>query len=240
MATPRLSRRTLSDPYLVLEEYRNQLLSLLEKGDSETLLDLGCGSGTYTTLFAEQVGASHVVGVDVDPEALELAKKKGIEVLKADLSLPLPFADGEFKIVVSSQVIEHLHDSDSFASEIHRILAPDGYAVLATENLAAWHNVLSLMLGYQPFTENVSSVRRIGNPFAPDYGDTPSFDNLHVRVFAYRSYIEFFETHDFELCEIKCSGYPPVPYPLSNLFSRLDPRHARYMVAKVRRKRAKS
>lgn len=239
MATPQLSRRTLSDPYLVLKEYRRHLLNLLENGESDTILDLGCGSGTYTAMFAEHTGSRHIVGLDIDSDALRFAKKKGIEVLKADLDSPLPFPDGAFKTVVSSQVIEHLQNPDSYAREIHRVLAPDGYAVIATENLAAWHNVLSLFLGYQPFTENISAVRRIGNPFAPNYGRMPCFDNLHVRVFTYCSFLEFFEVHDFKLSEVKCSGYPPIPHPLSRIFSRLDPRHARYMIVKIRKRRSK-
>jgi len=200
------------------------------------LLDLGCGSGLYTSLFTAKLRSMDIVGVDIDPPALESAHDRGVEVVRANADLPLPFPDKTFSIVISSQVIEHLHHADLFADEVFRVLKDGGYAIIATENLASWHNVLALALGYQPFTENVSEIRRIGNPFAQNYGEAPRFDNLHVKVFTYKSFLEFLELHGFRVIKGRGIGYHPLPSVLSGFFSRLDPRHSRYIIAKVGRR----
>src|SRR6266545_1564047 len=60
-----------------------------------------------------------------------------------------------------------------------------GAAVVCTENLASWHNIGALALGYQPFSlTNVSDVRPIGNRFALHAGEAPEHDESwqHVQV----------------------------------------------------------
>ena len=79
----------------------------------------------------------------------------------------LPYDDESFDVVCSNQVIEHLARTDNFVSEILRVLRPGGYAVTSTENLASWHNIAALALGWQPFSlSNVSKVLGLGNPLA--------------------------------------------------------------------------
>lgn len=65
-------------------------------------------------------------------------------------------------------MIERLADTDVFVADLGRVLAPGGYAVVSTENLAGWHNVFALVLGWQPLSlTNVSETRLgLGNPAA--------------------------------------------------------------------------
>ena len=44
------------------------------------------------------------------------------------------------------------------------MLAPGGLACLSTNNLASWHNIVSLGLGYQPTPMHVSEKVVVGNP----------------------------------------------------------------------------
>jgi len=217
--------------------YCDLLVGMFEKGSTTSLLDLGCRTGDYTVLFADRTDAARVVGVDIDETALSEASKRGIETCKCDLNLRLPFANDSFDVVASTQVIEHLTDCDLHAAEILRVLAPDGYAIIATENLANWANIGSLALGLQPFTENVSNVRRIGNPFSPDYGTEGGLMQGHVHVFTVRCLVEFLELHGFEIEALECSGYPPLTGSLAKFLSRIDRWHSRYVIAKVRKKK---
>jgi len=212
----------------------------MEEGTQSLMIDLGCGNGDYTRIYAKACGAREALGVDIDDRSLKQANEKGIQTLKHDLNRPLPFSDNSVSAVVSTQIIEHLNDCDLFASEIFRIMRPRGFAVLATENLACWSNVGSLALGYQPHSENISKIRRIGNPFSGNYGQKPDFSNLHVHVFTYRSFLEFLRLHGFVVESVRCAGYPPIPQRFSGLISRLDPVHTRYITAKVRKPSASS
>jgi SAM-dependent methyltransferase len=52
----------------------------------------------------------------------------------ADLAAPLPFEDGRFDVVVSTEGIEHLENAFSFLRELRRVLRPGGRLVLTTPN----------------------------------------------------------------------------------------------------------
>src|SRR5208337_284277 len=47
---------------------------------------------------------------------------------------PLPFLNNAFNLVVCEQVIEHLHNTTYFLSELYRILKIGGSLLLSTEN----------------------------------------------------------------------------------------------------------
>ncbi len=57
-----------------------------------------------------------------------------MRVSKSDLNGPLPFESNHFDLIHANQVIEHLHDVDTFMSEIFRVLAPGGMVIISTEN----------------------------------------------------------------------------------------------------------
>lgn len=148
--------------------------------------------------------------------------------VRADLTRPLPFGSGVFDIVTSNQVIEHLYDTDNFVAEVFRVLRPGGTAVVSTENAASWHNVASLLLGWQSFSLTNISDRRagIGNPLALWRNDDPGDRGWqHVRILAYRGLKEPFEAHSFENVCVRGTGY----YPLPARFGRWDARHAAFI-----------
>jgi SAM-dependent methyltransferase len=75
-----------------------------------------------------------------------------------------------FDVIFSNQVIEHLDYPDNFVREAFRVLKTDGYVVVATENMASWHNIFALLLGYQDFSsQGPSREYRMGNPLSPYY-----------------------------------------------------------------------
>lgn len=215
----------------------DNIVMLLEHDSSAVLLDVGCDDGQLTMQLARAVGTSSVHGVEVVEERANLARSRGVDVSATDLSQGCPYDDGAFDVVCGNQVIEHLADTDRFVAEIFRVLRPGGYAIVSTENLASWHNVLALLFGWQPFSlTNVTSTRMgLGNPLAVhrhsdwEHGETWQ----HQRVFAYQGLREIFEAHAFEVEQILGAGY----YPLPSRVARIDSRHAAFLTVKVRRPR---
>jgi SAM-dependent methyltransferase len=199
------------------------------------LLDLGCDDGTRTIEFAAAARAGEVHGVEVVPDAADAARSRGIVVTEVDLNRSLPYGDGEFEVVVSNQVIEHLFDTDVFVSEIGRVLRRSGTAITSTENLASWHNVAALALGWQPFS--LSNVTRthlgLGNPLALHrHEDSSQPTWQHVKVFAYRGLKELFEGHGLEVDDVLGAGY----YPLPARVGLRDARHAAFLTLIARRR----
>ncbi|HQE50065.1 MAG TPA: class I SAM-dependent methyltransferase, partial [Fervidobacterium sp.] len=138
-------------------ENRRVILGLLERNDKARLIDLGCWNGSFTQKVAAKVGTQHTWGVEIDLEQGLNAEGKGVKVLRTDLNNTLPIENESFDVVLSNQVIEHISETDLLLKEMHRILREDGYAILSTPNLAAWHNIISLLVGLQPFSANVSN-----------------------------------------------------------------------------------
>ena len=96
------------------------VLRLLGDGPGR-LLDLGCGGGAPALAFAERGWT--VTGVDVSPAQLELARRRGVEVIEANAAA-LPFDDESFDAAVSMFTHTDVEDFAAVVGEIARVLRP--------------------------------------------------------------------------------------------------------------------
>ena len=172
---------------------------LLEPGHSDVFLDIGCYDGTKTRALADFVHAKQIYGLDFLAARLAQAQSRGIEVSVFDLNsdVPMPFPDRAFDFVFTGDVIEHIYSPDHLLEEIARMLRPGGYAVLTTPNLASWRSRLALMMGWQPFSSDVSVMYRVGNPYSPE-----GMPSGHIRVFAPRALRELPPKYGLQVEEI--------------------------------------
>lgn len=202
------------------------------------ILDLGCGDGAFTKKIALKLGCNDIVGIESHIEKAKKAEDLGIKVFISDLNQTFPFDDCSFDIVLSNFVIEHIFDVDKFVTEIKRVLKGGGCAIVGTENLASTHNFLALLLGMQPFPMSIaiSSKFRIGNRLqAKNMQPFDSDESPHIRVFAYEGLKDIFRVYSFRIEKVYGAGYPPFLGIISNLFAKIDPRHAAFNLIKVRR-----
>ena len=79
------------------------------------ILDVGCGNNKY----------ADAIGLDNNP-------RTAADVIHDLGSLPYPFADNEFDLVVSNHVVEHVPDVMAFVSELYRITKNGGHIRLLT------------------------------------------------------------------------------------------------------------
>ncbi|RMF83834.1 MAG: class I SAM-dependent methyltransferase [Nitrospinota bacterium] len=100
------------------------------------VLDLGCGAGHGITLLAQK--ARMAVGMDKDLSGLLFARQQAGSALPlsfvAASGYDLPFAEHSFDLVLSFQVLEHLHHPQTYLQAIKRILTPTGMAIFTTPN----------------------------------------------------------------------------------------------------------
>ncbi|MGI6443876.1 MAG: class I SAM-dependent methyltransferase [Candidatus Dojkabacteria bacterium] len=217
------------------EKNMENIVNLLEVDKTAKLLDLGCDDGVITKKFAEKIETQSVFGYEIIPEAAKKAEKKGVKVTLGDLNGNLKYQDNFFDVIVSNQVIEHLNNTDQYLCEVYRILKPGGYAVISTENLASWHNIFALLLGYMPFSLTNVSVKTgaVGNKLAPHSGEDFWSESSwqHQRVFTTKGLIHLFELFDFQVEKVLGAGY----YPFGNIFSSVDPYHSAFITFKLRK-----
>jgi len=212
------------------EENRRAILATLDRQPGATVLDLGCGDGAFTVRVGERVGAGRLLGVELIEEAAAVARSRGIDVESAELGERLPWDDASIDVVHSNQVIEHLAFTDHFLREIRRVLRPGGQAVVSTNNLASWHNVVSLALGWQPTPCHVSDEIIVGNPAGMMEGATGARGQMHLRIFTSRALAELARFHGLEVQVERTAGYYPLPPLLARLATRLDRRHGAFLV----------
>ena len=96
------------------------------------LLDGGCGPGTMTIELAEIVAPAEVVGIDIEPSQIELARttaaERGVSNVRYEVAdlYSLPFPDESFDAVLLHGVLEHLSDPVRGLREVLRVLKRGG------------------------------------------------------------------------------------------------------------------
>src|SRR5579859_367463 len=93
--------------------FREKLLALAGLQEGESVLDVGCGTGTLALLAKERVGSAVVTGIDASPQMVARAKRKAaragaaVEFLEASADA-LPFPEARFDLVLSTLMLHHL------------------------------------------------------------------------------------------------------------------------------------
>ena len=113
-----------------------QFLDMVSKavGSSSDILEIGAGPTNKKTAFLATFG--RVTGLDVDP--VVKTNEYCHEAFVYD-GIHMPFNDGSFDIAIADFVLEHVEHPAKLASEIYRVLRPEGRFIFRTPNL--WHYV---------------------------------------------------------------------------------------------------
>jgi SAM-dependent methyltransferase len=123
-------------------------------GSSAHALDLGCGAGLLTA----ELAADSLTAADVSPAALARAGRRlpGATLAELHPDAPLPFADGEFDLVLCAETIEHVRDVQLLLSEARRVLRPGGRIAVTTPAHGRLTGLAILIRGFEPWFEPLS------------------------------------------------------------------------------------
>lgn len=213
------------------EANRRAILYALPDGCGGDVLDLGTHDGQFTARVAARTRADHVHGIEFIAVHAQMARARGIQVVEADLEEGLPFDSAEFDVITANQVIEHLRNTDLFLSEIRRVLRPGGLACISTNNLSSWHNVIALVLGFQPNPMHVSDEIIVGSPINPEHGLAHEDEGrVHVRLYTGRALSEHAGHHGLQTVSMRTVGYYPLPPKLASFATRVDGLHGAFLV----------
>lgn len=126
----RVRRKKAKKILAVLEDYLKK--NFLRKA---ICLDIGCSIGATGDIIGPEV--KKFIGVDIDKEAIKLAKKNNhLANVKFELgnATNLKFHDNAFDIIICNQVYEHVPNKEQLFSEIYRVLKNSGICYLGATN----------------------------------------------------------------------------------------------------------
>jgi ubiquinone/menaquinone biosynthesis C-methylase UbiE len=118
-----------------LEIVFDELLAGEDLG-GRSLLDVGCGSGWFSQRAAHR--GARVTSLDIGVRLLAEARRKCPTRPVAADACQLPFPDGAFDVVISSECIEHTLDPERALREILRVARPNAPVVVTVPN-QLWH-----------------------------------------------------------------------------------------------------
>jgi SAM-dependent methyltransferase len=101
-----------------------------DKTKKYRILDYGCGVKPYEYVFEEF--KKDYIGIDIGDNPHADFRIEPDEKLK--------FADAEFDVVLSSQVLEHVENVELYLSECNRVLKTGGMLILSTHGTWQFHS----------------------------------------------------------------------------------------------------
>jgi SAM-dependent methyltransferase len=105
-------------------------------GSKTRVLDVGCGTGNYARALKSLTGC-RISGIEPSAEMRSrAANATDWDSLVADRAEQLPYPDGHFDLLMTTDVIHHVGDRDAYFREAARVLSPGGKIVTVTDSHA--------------------------------------------------------------------------------------------------------
>ncbi|MFP4439318.1 MAG: methyltransferase domain-containing protein [Chloroflexaceae bacterium] len=196
------------------EQYQDELLQRLEQiigpltlEHAPHLLDLGAGMGGFAVAAALRGAA--VVACDYNRDYCDII---ALRAARHGMTLPiynvageaLPFQPASFDIVVSWDVIEHVHAPEQLLTEIARVLRPGGHALLTVVNRRAWNDPHYHISGinWLPRTWAEWIIARKGR--SKQHMAFRDMQRLHeLHYFHYREFVALARRHGFRVRDLR-------------------------------------
>ena len=171
-----------------------KLSQYIPKEKGVNIVDFGCGKGEMIGAMKKINPNAHYMGLDVSLTALEYANKKyiGVSFKKIEDGGPLPVSDGFADLVFTSEVVEHIYDTNNAFRELGRITKRGGAILLTTPHHGFIKNLMLVLFGFDTHF----------SPTGP-----------HVRFFTNKSLFALLEKNGFEIQKFGYYGrFYPVPH----------------------------
>lgn len=115
-----------------IDRWRHRLVSVMEIPERGNILDLGCGTGKLTRLIADKMSNGRIVGIDLTPEMIEIARNmlpseyKNIVDFSLGAGEDLDLPTDSFDVVTSAFTLRNVDNLTKVISEMRRVVKPGG------------------------------------------------------------------------------------------------------------------
>ena len=156
------------------------------------IMDVGCGSGTTLKWIKDNFPTSRVIGVEIDPSALESARKLIKEVRALDIEedgAELVNFHGQIDVLLLLDVLEHLRDPWACLERLRKLLSPAGVVIASIPNVRNVKVTLPLLFMGQW-----------------KYEEAGILDRTHLRFFTRTSIEELFKDAGYTIQSMERTG----------------------------------
>ncbi len=126
---------------LLHNEAAIRIREILKEKKQVSVLDIGCGNGAFLIRLAYEFPSVSVqlLGIELSKPFVEYANqavkgKKLKNVSFQQVDFEKESLKGEYDIIVSSEVLEHVEKPEAFLKKVHMLLVVGGYFLLSTPN----------------------------------------------------------------------------------------------------------
>ena len=120
---------------MIIQEIDKRIIELGKVTKNKKVLDLGCGTNKYKKYFMQK---NKFIGIDVKTSGREINQKTPDVFYDGK---KLPFNDGNFDLIICTEVLEHVENFELVVSEIFRSLKRNGSAVITMPFITAEHEI---------------------------------------------------------------------------------------------------
>ena len=185
-----------------------KLAPLIPRERGITVLDFGCGKGHVLGEIRRLNPHATLLGLDVSEAAVLRARERFPEA-RYNVIMEggrFPLADASVDFIFTSEVVEHVYDTENAFRELARVLRPGGKLLLTTPYHGLIKNLTIVLFGFD----------RHFDPAGP-----------HVRFFTKRALFGMLRAHGFRMVQYGFYGrFWPVPHSIYVLMERLSREHA--------------
>jgi 2-polyprenyl-3-methyl-5-hydroxy-6-metoxy-1,4-benzoquinol methylase len=124
---------------------RTDLLARISP-DAKSILEFGCGEAPLGAAL-KQRQKCRVVGIELDPRAAAVARKRIDDVYCGDAREIVSVIREKFDWIIGGDIVEHIDEPWSFLCDLRKICAPGGHLLLSIPNIANAAVVSDLIRG---------------------------------------------------------------------------------------------
>jgi 2-polyprenyl-3-methyl-5-hydroxy-6-metoxy-1,4-benzoquinol methylase len=135
-----------------------QAVKVIELGVGESILDVGCGDGRFTSMYLD--GFIQVAGLDPEQKYLKIAIEAN-NGIAYHLGFGETFSlDKKFDTIALTQLLEHVDDPIAVLKNCKEHLAEEGRIIVQVPNSNSIARRLGVLMGLIPSTNHISERER--------------------------------------------------------------------------------
>jgi 2-polyprenyl-3-methyl-5-hydroxy-6-metoxy-1,4-benzoquinol methylase len=126
----------------LMSGFQRNLDELLARAAPDSILDVGCGEGTLTSIWARHLPEARIVGLDLADAKLErewrLRARPNLQFV-VGAAEALPFGHDEFDVVAAIETLEHVAQPDRVLAQMARVAS--GHMLISVPREPLWRTL---------------------------------------------------------------------------------------------------